>query len=162
MASFKTRVTGNAARKLDQLREILGGRRPDRVTTAIRDALLRRAGASFDTKTAPNGKRWRDWAKSTAAGKALVPGASPYKPGPVSLLEETGAMRASLFAKTVRGRVEIGFNAPYASFHETGTRNMPARRVLTDDGKTLARSHRISAGIAAKKAIDKTLLELFR
>ncbi len=52
-----------------------------------------------------------------------------------TLLHFTGAMQESLVVDASRRGLEIGFAAPYAVYHETGTKHMPQREVLFDDGQ---------------------------
>lgn len=158
--------TGRVPERLALMRRLFG--RPNSVYKAVRDTMEKRVLARFATKTSPEGKTWARWAPSTAAARAKE-GGSAYKSGPVSLLEHTGAMKRSFFAKTVGGTVRVGFGVSYAQFHETGIPKseshpgMPARPVLTTArGTQLARSDRIAVGIAVRRAIDASLDKVFR
>lgn len=46
------------------------------------------------------------------------------------ILQRTGTLRAGFYMKPERNQVEIRNEVPYAQFHQTGTRRMPAR-ILT-------------------------------
>lgn len=135
--------------------------RPDRAYKAGRDKLAERVDRAFKTKQSPSKAVWADWADSTKAQRQKEGGVA-YKSGPVSLLEHTGAMKASFFAETRGGVIRAGFRVPYAVFHEEGTDDMPARQILTDGRGGLAQSHRIAVGIAVRQAVQQTMDQIFR
>lgn len=74
----------------------------------------------FDQQRDPNGRRWAPHAPSTLARRG--PGAQ--------ILVDTGHLRASVYVTVQRTGVVMGMRAPYGTFHQTGTRNMPMRRIL--------------------------------
>lgn len=157
---FSVRVDSRGTlQKLRLAKDFFG--RPDRAYKAGRDKLKERVDYAFKTKQDPNKSIWADWADTTKAMRSKEGGVA-YKAGPVSLLEHTGAMRDSFFAETRGGVIRAGFRVPYAVFHEEGTEDMPARRILTDGNGSLARSHRIAVGIAVRQAIQQTMDEIFR
>lgn len=136
---------------------------PRTVYDALRQTMKHRVDERFAKKRDPDGIRWKNWAPSTAADREEEGGVA-YKSGRISLLQYTGAMQGSFFAKTRGGIVSVGFGVPYAKYHETGTRkkgsnqeHMPARRVLTDGQGRLSKQDRISAGLAVRQAVIKSL-----
>lgn len=83
----------------------------------------------FDTETDPYGNAWSPLAQSTIEQKRRL----GY---PDSILTRTGDLRKS-FDFNARGKtLTIESYSPYAGFHQTGTRKMPARKLLPDDGDT--------------------------
>ena len=81
----------------------------------------------MDAFKAPDGKAWAAWAPATAKARAAS--------GRGTLLSYTGRMRASLTHFADNQGVEVGFGAAYAVFHETGTKRMPKRPLLFDNGR---------------------------
>ena len=80
----------------------------------------------FTTKTDPSGRAWQPLAESTRAAyekkyKGKVPG---------SLLMRSGFMLNTLASNASSSALEVGFSAPYAIFHVTGTSRMPRRDSL--------------------------------
>ena len=80
----------------------------------------------FTSKTDPAGQKWQPLAESTRAAyqkkfKGTVPG---------SLLMRSGLMLNTLASNVSGNALEVGFSAPYAIFHITGTSRMPRRDSL--------------------------------
>lgn len=145
--------------KLRLARDFFG--RPNRAYKRGGDKLKERVDFSRRTKQDPEKAVWADWAPMTQAIRAKEGGVA-YKAGPVSLLEHTGAMFNSFFVEVRDGVIRAGFRVPYARFHEEGTEDMPARRILTDGKGGLARSHRIAVGIAVRQAVQETMDQILR
>jgi len=70
------------------------------------------------------GKRFAPLKQSTIKQKQRQ-GKIPYK-----ILRDTGQMLNSLNYKTFPGGVVIGYDVPYAIYHEYGTRKMAQRKIL--------------------------------
>lgn len=86
----------------------------------------------FETKTDPNGQRWKPWADSTRETYP-TPGsvfAKTEGPGNGRLLDRYGTMLAGLSYKAQADSVRVGFAMPYAAYHEYGTKKMPRRGML--------------------------------
>jgi phage gpG-like protein len=96
------------------------------VYRAIGARLESNAHIRQDTHTAPDGTAWAAWAPATARARAAS--------GRGTLLSYTGRMRASLTHFADNQGVEVGFGVAYAVPHETGTRHMPKRALLFDNG----------------------------
>lgn len=155
---------GQTRQRMELARAVFG--RPSRVQEAVRNTMERRGKQRLATKTDPNGKRWQDWAPSTAAERKKEGGVA-YKSGPVSLLEHTGAMKRSFYARTVGGVVRVGFDVPYAAAFESGVTpsrkhpGMPARPVLTDGKGGLGQGDSIAVGLAVRRSIEESLDKIF-
>lgn len=159
MDGISVKVDSRGTLKTLRLAQAFFGR-PTRLYKAAQDVLEERVSRSFDTKQDPSKTLWADWAPSTAEQRRNS-GGSAFRAGPGSLLDRTGDMRDSFFAEIQGDTVTAGFTAPYAQFHETGTRNMPARPILTDGRGGLAIPHRQAVGIAVRKAVQEALDEIF-
>ena len=98
-----------------------------------------------------------------AARKSSLVGAAPRgRPGQghsLPLLVRTGALRDSLTQPVAAGHVEesdrqtlsIGSRLPYALFHQTGTRRMPARPIIVlRDERTAKWAEFVRAAIEEK------------
>ena len=80
--------------------------------------------------------------------RQFVQGANPYgrkwrklATGAPSHLTESGRLRRGTRAAPLPGRragVRILLGAPYAIYHQTGTRHMPARKILPERGMPAA------------------------
>ncbi len=141
--------------RLALVRDALSSR-PDAAYAAIRDTMTQRVMNRFATKTDPSGVQWANWKPATQYARSFEGGVA-YKSGPVSLLEHTGALKASFFAKTVGGVVRAGFTVPYAAAFETGTNRMVDRRILTDGAGQLSQGDRIAIGLAVRRAVISSL-----
>ena len=107
-----------------------------RMTALLRDMrpIYRPMGAKLeqnvhirmDTFRAPDGTAWAVWAPATAKARAAS--------GRGTLLSYTGRMRASLTHFADSQGVVVGFGVAYAVPHETGTKHMPKRALLFDNG----------------------------
>lgn len=115
-----TRRLGRMIQRLERPRELL-----DRIGAALEQNIEFR----FDTKQDPDGTAWKPLAPSTR--KAYLAKYDGNIPG--SLLERTRRMRDSLTHNATDAYVDVGFGDPVAGYHETGTRRMPRRGLLTDD-----------------------------
>lgn len=124
---------------LERLRDRLHDMAP--MMEDIGATLEREVNIRFDTKRDPSGEAWAPLAPSTRNAYARAD-TRPARGGGVevarrgTLLERTGLMRASLTHEASADQVEIGFGRPYAGYHETGTRRMPRRGLLTADPST--------------------------
>jgi hypothetical protein len=77
----------------------------------------------FDEGRDPYGNAWAELAEST-----LAKGRTPPP------LTDSGAMRASTdVAPSAGAGLTITLGAAYATYHQTGTANMPARPILPED-----------------------------
>ena len=83
-----------------------------------------RVNLRFDTKTDPDGKPWRPWQPATAKARA------EERRG--TLLEYTGAMRASLRWNLEKHTLTVGFGVDYVKRHEQAKNPNRLRRILTD------------------------------
>ena len=106
---------GAAAAKLE---------RPVELMQLIGATMEQNIALRFISKTDPAGAPWAPLAASTLAGKK----------GRGSLLELTGRGKGSLAYNLIGDdSVEVGFGEPYMGFHETGTKRMPRRGLLSAD-----------------------------
>lgn len=105
-----------AAEKLDK---------PGALMDLIGATMQQKIALRFITKSDPSGQAWLPLAPSTLK----------LKKGRGSILEHTGLGRDSLnYVLGIGGDwVEVGFGESYMGYHETGTRYMPRRQLLTDD-----------------------------
>lgn len=131
---------------LQKAKQQLSNMRP--VMAAIGAAIEQNVQLRFDSKTAPDGTPWKPWAAKTAMARS--------KEGRGTLLEYTGRMRDSLTYVADNDSVAIGFGVPYASFHEFGTGDIPARPMLLDNGQ-LSADDTADALSAAERALDRLL-----
>ena len=121
---------------------------PQSLMQSIGAVLKTNVERRFETKTDPNGQQWaplseitptlywtidkqrRASLKKDADGSYII----PSMPG--SLLQRTNYMLESLTPPhATDDSVELGFTRPYAKWHETGTKIMPRRGMLTADPK---------------------------
>lgn len=110
-------------------RLIRQGQNMSPVMGAIGMEIESRVSTRFETKTDPNGAPWAPWKPSTVK--------SYPKKGHKTLLDRYGDMLASLTHQSDNSSATIGFGQPYAQFHETGTKNMVPRRLLTNGGGSI-------------------------
>lgn len=87
----------------------------------------------FETRTDPNGQAWKPWAAKTLkyypfAGTKYV----NEDDGPANgkLLDRHGRMLRVLSYEADSNSVRVGFDMPYATYHEHGTKKMPRRGML--------------------------------
>lgn len=116
-----------AAARLKAIREKLGN--IDEILADIGQIIESNTQQRFDTKTDPNGYRWKDWADSTRKARE--------DEGRGTLLVYTGQMRDSLISRVFGESLEVGYASPYAQFHEEGTSKMPRRAALLGANGTL-------------------------
>jgi phage gpG-like protein len=98
--------------------------------------------AAFANQSTPDGEVWASLSKTTQKRKGLSP-----------ILVNTGALRASLVdvdgAETISEltshELVAGTAIDYATFHETGTKFMPARPII---GTSTATLDRLAARVA--------------
>lgn len=112
-------------------RLIRQGQNMSPVMGAIGMELESRVSNRFETKTDPNGAPWAAWKPSTVR--------SYPKDGNKTLLDRYGDMLRSLTHQSDRDSAVIGFGQPHAEYHETGTKNMVPRRLLTNGGGSIGR-----------------------
>lgn len=112
-------------------RLIQQGQNMSPVMGAIGMEIESRVSTRFETKTDPNGAPWAPWKPSTVK--------SYPKDGHKSLLDRRGDMLRSLTHQSDQDSAVIGFGQPYAQYHETGTKNMVPRRLLTNGGGSIGR-----------------------
>lgn len=93
------------------------GRVPRDARAQIAAIALARVRAGFDDSADPTGLAWA----------ALL-----YRRGRPLVL--TGRLRGSWRARASVGAVVVETSVPYATYHQTGTRFMAARRMLPRDG----------------------------
>jgi phage gpG-like protein len=131
-------VTVENAGVLNSLAVLLG--RMTDLTPAMRDIgtkLESRVLLRFDTKTDPAGQPWAPWSPLHAKLRA------EQRRG--TLLSFSGRMRASLTNVPGPTSVEVGFGVEYAKYHEQVSKGkgiLPARRMLTADGRNLSQTDR--------------------
>lgn len=90
----------------------------------------------FAAKTNPNGQPWKAWQPKTLkyypfAGTKYAKGDGG--PGNGKLLDRHGRMLGGLSYEAEAKSVRVGFDMPYAAYHEYGTKNtkkMPRRGML--------------------------------
>jgi phage virion morphogenesis protein len=101
-------------------------RRLHDMTPAMRDigqGLESAVSMRFATQTDPNGRAWDDLRPSTIAAKAKAGKAG-------NKLVFMGDMLAGLSWQASADSARVGFNVPYAAYHEWGTRKMVRRGLL--------------------------------
>ena len=133
--SFNVRSDLGAAEKvLQRLSGSLKDTQPmmRSIATLLENATRKR----FETKTAPDGEKWADWADSTKrryakpiwrtkSKKRYLAG---LKPRPKErLLRDSSRLLRSLTRHATRELAQVGTNVQYAPYHQTGTKNMVAR-----------------------------------
>jgi phage virion morphogenesis protein len=100
----------------------------------------------FDQKVDPNGASWAQIKDSTSTAyktQSHIKKMSGNYPG--TLLERTREMRNSLESRAGQDWAEVGFGSIIAAFHETGTRKMERRGLLSGDPEmgTLGREDQV-------------------
>lgn len=111
-------------------RLIRQGQNMSPVMGAIGMELESRVSNRFETKTDPNGTPWKPWKPSTVK--------SYPKDGNKTLLDRYGDMLRSLTHQSDRDSAVIGFGQPHAQYHETGTKSMVPRRLLSNGGGSIS------------------------
>lgn len=100
---------------------------PQALLTLVGARLAANIDQRFDTKTDPGGEPWKAIGPNTASiyksiHKSDLPG---------TLMERTRHMRQSITSQVIGGQLlEVGLSAPYAGYHETGTKRMPRRGMV--------------------------------
>lgn len=107
---------GGLADRLGELSEI-----PSRVARDVADDFDAFIAECFASKADPYGNAWEPLEESTV-----------LKKGSSSILEESGALRSETGAFPTRGAGIEFRSAPYGFFHNAGTVNMVARKILPD------------------------------
>ncbi len=110
-----------------------------RVSVIAAPAITKELQREFSRGADPYGRKWR----KLATGKP-------------SHLTESGRLRRGTRAGPLPGRragVRILIGAPYAIYHQTGTSNMPARRILPQRGMPA------SWNVAIKRAMRQAFAE---
>lgn len=79
----------------------------------------------FEDETDPNGRLWSPWKPATRN--------SYPKDGNAHILDRSGDMLDGLNYQADKDSVRVGFDMPYAAFHEYGTKNMQRRGMLFSD-----------------------------
>lgn len=95
-----------------------------------------RVSARFETRSDPNGRPWDGWSPRTEASYpfAGTPAATRYGGAALGkVLERYGDLLGGLSHTSDATSATIGFDVPYAAYHEFGTRHMPRRGLLTAD-----------------------------
>ena len=106
----------------------------------IRNEIL----AEFEAGQDPYGKAWEDLAEATI-----------YKGRTPTPLTDSGDMANVEVRPSSGAGIEIEFGPEYSGFHQTGTRNMPARKPLPDAGFPASWAKAI--GDAAAKRVEKAM-----
>lgn len=111
------------ASEIEALRQRLAG-----LTRLDMRTMLRRSGKDIAARTkerlerdkySPDGVPWDPWSASYAAsGRGK------------SLLDRTGAMKRSIRPYNTRKTLAVEAFSPYAKYHQSGTKKMPARPFL--------------------------------
>jgi len=95
---------------------------PSRVAKAAAAIIAQRIAEQFDNGADPYGRSWSPLRPATLA--------KGRRPPP---LTDSGTMRSSVRVVPLRGAgIEITIGAPYAHFHQTGTKHMVERSILPD------------------------------
>ena len=119
---------------------------------AVADDLRQMMAEQFATEGAAGGTPWAPLAPSTLRKSRRTRS---------GILNLTGALLGSLTDPGAPGHVEqidsgqllFGSGLPYAGFHQTGTRRMPARPIVVLSGDATARWLEIVAGQIEEKAM---------
>jgi hypothetical protein len=113
---------------------------PDRIADRLPAEFSALLDEQFSTGVDPYGDPWAPLADSTiATGRSPPP------------LTDTGAMHASAVVSASGGVVTMSVDDP-AGFHQTGTRNMPAREVLPTDARGLPPAYELAIVRVATEA----------
>lgn len=104
------------------------------LTPAMQDiayAIEQNVRQRFETRSDPNGQQWAPWADSTRKTYPWHGKRNRQGPGREKILQRYGSMLDSLSSAGDKTTAVVGFGAPYAVYHEMGTRKMPRRGMLT-------------------------------
>ena len=97
------------------------------VYNLIGTAVYSHTKENFVNEKDVNGKKFAPLKPSTIRQKQRQ-GKVPYK-----ILRDTGQLLNSLNYKTIPNGVVIGYDVPYAVYHQFGTRKMAQRKILPTD-----------------------------
>lgn len=98
---------------------------PSRCAKAASVSIAKLIDREFDEGADPYGEGWADLAEST-----LSRGRHPPP------LTDNRELRDSISVRpTASSGIEIRIGSPYATFHQTGTKNMPKRAILPDQSE---------------------------
>lgn len=104
------------AEEIGRLGEVIG-----QTARAAAPKLAARVAEGFKGGFAPSGKAWAPLSPSTLSrGRSAPP------------LTDTGALSTSMRSLPGATQIVMSANRPYASFHQLGTKNMPARPILPE------------------------------
>lgn len=137
---------------LSQLDELIDNLRaladvPSRAARQAAEGIDEAIQRQFDDGVDPYGQEWAPLAESTLAQ-------TPDRQG--GPLDNTGAMRAGILVAPSSGAgITITFDADYAQFHQTGTKNMPARKILPEE--ELPESWEEAIAEAVSDAAERTM-----
>jgi len=131
---------GNLAENLRRLTEV-----PSRAARAACEDIKAAIEKQFDEGKDPYGRPWKPLARSTIArGRTPPP------------LTDTGDMRDSIEVKPMAGAgISITIGVDYASYHQTGTSRMPARKILPE-GNDMPPEWEEAIGRAMLEAFERT------
>lgn len=118
-----------------KLRQLTPGRIRQAAAGAIRDTVEILIDERFEARADPSGARWEARKPPT---------------GTWPLLEKSGRMRKSYHVTATAAGVSVANTVPYAGFHQTGTGNMVARKVLPDAGLPQVWRDRIDEAVATE------------
>lgn len=97
------------------------------------------------TKTAPDGKAWAPWARSTLLDRTKKGNAA------LGLLHDTGALGQSITWRVNGKSVEITSTSPIAPYLQNGTPNMPARPFIGFSKEDLDAAHKATVEYFKRK-----------
>lgn len=160
----------------------LAGRAPDPVGAArglqlrLSTALLSQVQQDFVVKSrggvGRDGVRWAPLKPATLAARARARGKAAAGAGKADVLRDTGRLLRSLtpgvdgvargpdqVVRTLPGAVVVGTNVPYAEYHQTGTRHLPARPVLPRNGR-IPPAYWPAIGLAAARGVARAVVLL--
>lgn len=128
----------DVSRSLRELAEV-----PSRIARRAAEELQEAIEVQTASETDAYGRAWTSLASSTVKRK-----------GNDQILRETGEMLDSLRVRPMSGSgLSITFDPPYTAFHQVGTKNMPARKVLPDAG--LPESYELAIGRASREVFGE-------
>ena len=135
--SISITLIGNQSvlQRLEQLSRRMNDLRP--AMTAIGAKLKSRISWRFETGTDPDGHPWTEW-KPVRDGKMSRAEYIAQDKGRENstILDRLGDMFGGLGFQADKNGVTVGFDKPYAAYHEFGTTKMPRRGLLFADPKT--------------------------
>ena len=106
----------------------------DSIGYALEQSVRRR----FETRTDPSGQKWAAWKPSTEKSypRAGSKASRTQGVGRGKILERYGSMFNGASYSHDHNSVSIGFDQPYATYHEWGTKKMDRRGLLTATPQT--------------------------